>query len=412
MAQSDVTLQVETVRAWFDQQLTRLIRGTVAGSAIVIVGCGGIDTDVFDPLACAQNNGPALFDALPNNTDYIAAFSESGFGGPSTLLAELGVACATAADKETCMSMLSPGQDSNGFMLVTASGDEVRTFDRDHIMDAIGKPNSVEDATLLVRAQGFRIACDSAGRGGAREVGDGWEILCTKMTSDCMPIETTQFVMKVNREGAVTELESDVIESTSGCVGRRPPGLRSGRQSGSIGATLASHAHLEAASVPAFLRLAGELRYHGAPKQLIEACRSAAAEETTHARIVAGLAQRRGFRAAPVQVRREPTRSLSAVAMDNAVEGCVREAWGALVGLHQAQRADARDVRNAMAEVAVDEVGHAALSFAIHNWAMSRLPQSERVAIGRVQRAAVAQVRSEARHTSPIEAELGIPSLD
>nr|MBP7681485.1 ferritin-like domain-containing protein [Deltaproteobacteria bacterium] len=82
-------------------------------------------------------------------------------------------------------------------------------------------------------------------------------------------------------------------------------------------------------------------------------------------------------------------RGLFEVALENAVEGCVRETYGAVVGHHQARRAQDPVVRAAMAQVAEDETRHAALSWAVAEWALPRLTDAQREEIREAQRGAI-----------------------
>jgi len=133
---------------------------------------------------------------------------------------------------------------------------------------------------------------------------------------------------------------------------------------------LARAAQLEAASVHAFLLLEDELALYGAPEALVVAARRAALEELRHASTVSGLARRYGVQPTPPVVRRTAleTRSRLDMAVDNAVEGCVRETLGALVAGHQALHAEDLEVRHALSHVAVEELGHAQLSWRISAW--------------------------------------------
>ncbi len=70
-------------------------------------------------------------------------------------------------------------------------------------------------------------------------------------------------------------------------------------------------------------------------------------------------------------------RSLAALARENAVEGCVRETWAALLAAYQAMSAEDPAFRALMAEVAVDERRHAELAWAIDAWARTRLSAAE-----------------------------------
>jgi hypothetical protein len=59
-----------------------------------------------------------------------------------------------------------------------------------------------------------------------------------------------------------------------------------------------------------------------------------------------------------------PARSLEELAVENAVEGCVRETYGALTAIWQARTAKDPSVAAAVRRIARDETRHAALSWA------------------------------------------------
>ena len=160
--------------------------------------------------------------------------------------------------------------------------------------------------------------------------------------------------------------------------GRRTDGQRDLDPGHGVAAYLVRAAFLEAQSVGAFERMAIELRAHGAPTGLVRGAERSAREERAHARAMAALCESRG--AAVTELEEAPTsvRDLRALAMENAIAGCARETWGALLALHQATRADDADVRAAMGDIARDEVRHAALSWALHRWAMARLDPTDR----------------------------------
>lgn len=159
------------------------------------------------------------------------------------------------------------------------------------------------------------------------------------------------------------------------CIGGRAPAgfAPASGLANDVAGWLARAAHLERASVRAFEELAAELALHGAPRRLTREALRAADDERRHAQTVEALVVHRGARVP--DVRRSPSsrRSLSALAIDNAIEGCVREAYGALVAAHQAEHAEDADVRVAYREIAVDEARHALLSLAIHDWARAQL---------------------------------------
>lgn len=157
--------------------------------------------------------------------------------------------------------------------------------------------------------------------------------------------------------------------------GRRPRGLRKTpiNAENAVGAYFAKMAHDEHASILAFARMDEELTYFRAPRTLIAATRSAMRDEKRHARIMSALARGRGARPRISTVRKTKRRSLEAMALENAVEGCVNETFGAILLRWQSLHAKDEALRAAFAEVADDEAKHVALSWSLAAWLEKRL---------------------------------------
>lgn len=220
----------------------------------------------------------------------------------------------------------------------------------------------------------------------------------------------------VRADGTVTKsvvtwyLAEDEPEMRHAC-GRRPEGLRfAGRAStdtDEIGAQLAAMAELEAASVPAFERLARELAMHGAPDDLVRRAQVAMRDEVRHATAMTALAARFGHVPRAVDVPQLPCRPLAAIARENAVEGCVREAYGALVATYQAESA-MPELRTAFRAIARDERRHAALAEDVHAWIMAALDAPAREAIEAARRDTEHELRASLAELPPCPS-LGIP---
>lgn len=161
-------------------------------------------------------------------------------------------------------------------------------------------------------------------------------------------------------------------------------------------------AQLEAASVLAFRRLARELSAHDAPASLVERAIASARDEVRHARIVGRLAKTHGGRRLPVARVELPLRSLDEVAIENAVEGCVRETFGALIASWQALSAGAPRVRGAMRMLAVDEQRHAELAWAVARWAEPRLDAAARRRLRAARNASVAELAQQVAIDPPL----------
>ncbi len=169
--------------------------------------------------------------------------------------------------------------------------------------------------------------------------------------------------------------------TSSGCVGgRRTEGFATrGDGGGTDGERLAHMAWLEAVSVHAFERLERELAAHGAPPSLRRDARRARRDEVRHTAMTTRLARRRGVE--PAVPDRPPTmrvRALVDVAVENAVEGCVRETYGALLAFVEALSSPDPSLRRAMRSIAEDECRHAELAWSVHTWALPRLLPAER----------------------------------
>jgi hypothetical protein len=198
-------------------------------------------------------------------------------------------------------------------------------------------------------------------------------------------------------------------------VGRRPSGLARApapRAETALGDWFARAAHLESASVVAFEALARELATHDAPRTLLKAATRSARDEVRHARVTTALARRFGAVPRAVRVKTRANRSLEAIARENAVEGCVRETFGAMVATWQATHAKDGAVQRAMEAIARDETRHAALSFAVARWADAQLDACARERIQRAQRRAVARLAREVAfaRVDSVADVLGLPS--
>ena len=126
----------------------------------------------------------------------------------------------------------------------------------------------------------------------------------------------------------------------------------------------------EAASVPAFRALAAALAHHGAPAELVRRASESAEDEVRHTRLALRLAGRGAVR---VHVGAATLPSLEELAIANAKEGCVREAYGALEAAHQAMHAGDPEARAVFASIARDEAEHALLSQDIDAWLRGRV---------------------------------------
>jgi rubrerythrin len=201
------------------------------------------------------------------------------------------------------------------------------------------------------------------------------------------------------------------VSCIQGCTGRRPAGLdrEESRGDDALGLYLASAAQLERASVDAFRIAKAELAALGAPRGLVRACGRAARDEVRHARVTGALARRHRARAGAVRVAPRASRTAAEIALENAVEGCVRETFGAMLAMYQAAHARDRRVRAAMKRIARDEAAHARLAWRVAHFLEPRLSSAERARVRVARDRAAAELAREVMHTPALDAA-GLPS--
>jgi hypothetical protein len=196
------------------------------------------------------------------------------------------------------------------------------------------------------------------------------------------------------------------------CTGRRPQGLDGSNTCApsTLGGYFAEVACLEAASVDAFRILTEDLLLFGAPKKLVQAARRAKRDERRHVRVTGALARRFGAIPRKPRISEPRPRKLIDVAIENAVEGCVRETFGALLAHWQAGHAEDPQVRATMKRIARDETRHSALAWQTHRWLCSRLESPERHRVIEMMRETAREISE--RHiqpTSELERGAGMP---
>ncbi|MBL8685123.1 MAG: ferritin-like domain-containing protein [Myxococcales bacterium] len=135
---------------------------------------------------------------------------------------------------------------------------------------------------------------------------------------------------------------------------------------------------LEAVSASAFEHLALELSTLGAPTTLVSRARDAAEDERRHATLAAELLHARGLIADQPPIAPVASRPLVELALENAVEGCVRETWGALFALWRRRIEPDIALRDFYAAIGEDELRHASWSWDLDAWLDARLTHDER----------------------------------
>lgn len=402
------------------------------GAPALLAGCGdgGIEDDPgFVPVRCAGPEPRYLLGlSPPDGLDYIERHQLTTEG--RLVVESVGTACSGASDPSACLAALAVPSLEPSYISLSGSehpdgvyfpeeiratnGDTVTVINSlDELVAFLRPIDTAAEALIVASTAGYATPCT---RSGSKPASTGFEVQLFRYFG-CGG--RSRHLLVVSPDGEVREIDSErEVDPEPNCiVGRRPPRLvrRAARASSAVAEHWARSAELEAASVPAFEILRAELAAHAAPAAFGIRARAAARDEVRHARAVARLGRTYGAR--PRLPRVEPLtapRSLEAIAIENAVEGCVRETYGALVALHQSRRAQDPRVRRLYTAIAADETRHAALAWDIARWAQARSGVATRQRVTAALRGAVEELRAAAR--APVDGDLvaaaGVPAPD
>ncbi|MFK7986100.1 MAG: ferritin-like domain-containing protein [Sandaracinaceae bacterium] len=393
--------------------LRRLAKASVLMAGSMAVGCTSShfppETELTPP-ACEEGRWNAASSLNPALThDYIGVYRADGMVPEAWSVATTGTACEGATDGEACMVQMDTlimEEGTFGRFVVTTEGDAVSMHRSDEeLLALLGPIDSPGDALLRAWHAGYGVQCDDPSRSAVREVEGGYEVVAVQSAGGCgTPVIVTRYLLNVATEGTLTVLAEEEIEriDDAGCAGRRPEGLAAATGEivpDAVGHWLSSIGRLEASAVVAFESLARELEHHGAPLELVTRARDAAADEVRHAALMEAQAARFGARPFACEVSENPVRPLFAIALENAVEGCLRETYGALVAHHQALAASDPAIARMMQTIAEDESRHAELSWAVASWVEPQLTDAERSQLHFARLSALTELRAEMQLT-------------
>lgn len=320
----------------------------------------------------------------------------------------IGQPCGKASDAAKCAAELAcivgeaglpggGGQIPSYYVFVFAKDGALTTVTtRPELLKWLGGIDVVEKAIFLAAFDlGARVRVT-----GHRAAASGGFDVQVRGGGACSGEATYDAIVHVSVDGVVTEIDrrTDTQPIPACAEGRRPAGLLAG-PSGGIGAGVADYlaeaAHLEAAAVLAFDQMATRLRAAGAPAHLVAAADRAREDEIRHARAMGALARIHGREPVAPRLGDPGDQSLEALAVENAVEGCVRETYAVLRAMWQAKHASDPRIRAALAVVAREEAQHAELSWELDAWLSSRLDARARRRVAEARAQALASLREE-----------------
>jgi hypothetical protein len=381
--------------------------------------------DQFKDITLDARYDGILLRSIVTNQD-----PDAGDGGCPAPLGEaaLGNPCAKASDAKACGEQLAclftptsewkPAggnvQPHHYYFIAGKDGVLSAITTRVQLLAMLGSVDTQAKAILLSALDaGFRAQVVAY-----RALASGDHEVIVKGGGPCAGEPEYEKKILVTKTGVVTELQKNVSTVTpTGCAeGRRPTGLVDCPVGGinvGIGEYLAEAAHLEAAAVAAFAQMIASLRDMGAPASLVAAAESARRDEVRHARAMTRLAA--GYGHTPKRVELAPFHghSIESLALENIVEGCVRETYSAVRAGWQAAHAEDAGIRAVFQAIAAEEAQHAELSWNLAAWLDTQLDASARARVQLAHDEAIEALRRELRtapHTS-VQTLAGMPSV-
>ncbi|OJY30661.1 MAG: hypothetical protein BGO98_28575 [Myxococcales bacterium 68-20] len=374
--------------------------------------CTGQEHRLLEGVTRSDGSAPA-----DGAVDYMELRDEYELDGSSSpvVVASQGTPCAFGPRTTKCKQDLAALRSAAGWRafsygmepprhryLVWTAQDAIGIVTSiDALRDFVKVVENGKDAAFLATATGeYRFVCD--GSANAKRTPTGWLLRVQSGHACGEGAKIEEHMLDVTGTGEVTVTQTKLVqEGDPNCaIGRRPEGLASTRARAReecidpVGRFFTDAAHLEAASVVAFERLASELSMLGAPHALVESALASRDDEIRHARMTAKAARRRGGHPVAPVIEPVARRTMLEIALENAVEGCVRETYGALVAHHQALAASDSSIAAMMRGIAEDETRHAGLAWDVAAWLEPQLSVEDRMTVASARAEALADLRS------------------
>jgi len=377
------------------------------------------DTSVPPDTTIPPMAGPFCDDS--GNWDALSGIDRTIHSGYAALLKEqldgfgpswyynfqsVGEPCAEATEPDACRAELARLEaetfqrailytDFDGAHAATTMGDVMELMG-----GVIDTPNK---AVLLAYMAGYEIHCTGPEVTTATRTDEGWDVVAFRYMVEGCDILYYRAPLFIDAfEGTVTpngpEEYVGYIDSIC-AIGRRPAGLAArgpADQVGPVADFFAEVARLEESAVAAFDVMIDELAALGAPAGLLDGARAARADEVRHTESMGALARSFGAEPRRPEISEPEARTPYEIALENAVEGCIRETYGALVATHQAMSAEDPRIAAAMKVVSDDEIRHAELSWALASWLEPQLSDEERAQIEEARHQAVTELLANA----------------
>jgi hypothetical protein len=169
--------------------------------------------------------------------DYLGEYLQDSSDLTPEVVVEVGKPCDTASDRSGCLTRTRetadlPGAGACGPLpclryLLATSADDVRILSSpEALKQFFGDIDTPQEAAMLAEFSRFTLyafdgrgyVCGDPQNSAIRAVEDGYELIATKVTKACLPVEFSRVHLHVARDGGIEVRGSEVIQRFEGCL--------------------------------------------------------------------------------------------------------------------------------------------------------------------------------------------------
>jgi hypothetical protein len=217
-------------------------------SVLVAAAASGCDSDgmkdpgpgesVFERPFCDGSRWAPLSDIRAiSRFDHLGEYVQHSPDLPPELVAEVGKPCDNATNRAECLARTRetadlPRGSACGALpclryLLAPSADDVRILSKpDALRQFFGDIDTPQEAAMLAEFSGYTLygsngrgyVCGEPENSAIRAVQDGFELIATKLTKACLPVEFSRVHLHVARDGRIEVSSTEVIQTVEGCI--------------------------------------------------------------------------------------------------------------------------------------------------------------------------------------------------
>jgi hypothetical protein len=214
-------------------------------SATALSGCAsdgmkgaGPSEAVFERPFCDGSRWAPFADIRAiSGFDYLGEYVQDSSDLTPELVAEVGKLCDKATNRPECLGRTReiadlPRGSACGALpclryLLATSADDVQILSTpEGVKQFFGAIDTPQEAATLAEFSGYTLyrfdgrgyVCGEPENSAIRAVDGGFELIATKVTKACLPVEFSRLHLHVARDGRIEVSSTEVIQTVDGCI--------------------------------------------------------------------------------------------------------------------------------------------------------------------------------------------------